>query len=490
MADSDIAGLIDASQAWAVVAAGPVAVLTLDVELSRGLLGLVASRDVVDVAVDKAGRRHRRDRALPAWVTVYLLFGLCLFAGEGYGSVLRQVWPALCRMRGRAVPVPDASAVPKARTRLGPQVLRAVFEEVAGAVAGPDTIGAYAFGRLLVAIDGTVLDVPDSADNDAAFDRAAGAGAPYPQVRLTMLFECATHAVIGATFAGTQVSEHLMADELCQHLRPGMLHLADRNFFSFGRWRAAARSGADLLWRVKAGTGKGIARFTHLQTLPDGSYLARIKETSVARAHREHLAGPRVLLDYHPDITVRVIEFTLTVHTGRGTTRTSRRETYRLITTILDHTEAPATALAALYHERWEAETGFAHLKTRLRGRRAVLRSHHPDGVYQELWAYLCLYQALCRIAATAAHTTGLDPDRISFTVTLRTLRRATSQPTCTCQPPPTPQTLLTEILHQPLPHRRNRTSTRGPKPPHRNPRTQPATHHITINPPPPAQTP
>lgn len=43
---------------------------------------------------------------------------------------------------------------------------------------------------------------------------------------------------------------------------------------------------------------------------------------------------------------------------------------YRLVTTILDHEQAPAAELAALYHERWEIETAFDELKTHLRGSR------------------------------------------------------------------------------------------------------------------------
>jgi hypothetical protein len=38
---------------------------------------------------------------------------------------------------------------------------------------------------------------------------------------------------------------------------------------------------------------------------------------------------------------------------------------YRLVTTILDHEQAPAFELAALYHERWEIETALDELKCR-----------------------------------------------------------------------------------------------------------------------------
>ncbi len=69
--------------------------------------------------------------------------------------------------------------------------------------------------------------------------------------------------------------------------------------------------------------------------------------------------------------------------------------TYRLITTILDPTRAPAPELAALYPERWEFETLLDELKTHERGPRVVLRSKSPDGVRQEIYGYLCTHYAI-----------------------------------------------------------------------------------------------
>ena len=59
------------------------------------------------------------------------------------------------------------------------------------------------------------------------------------------------------------------------------------------------------------------------------------------------------------------------------------------ITTILDHKQAPAKELAALYHERWEIETMLDELKTHLRGRLIVLRSKTPELVQQEFYGLL-----------------------------------------------------------------------------------------------------
>jgi len=62
---------------------------------------------------------------------------------------------------------------------------------------------------------------------------------------------------------------------------------------------------------------------------------------------------------------------------------------YRLVTTLLDPTAAPAAELAAPYHEQRDIETAFDELKTHLRGARIVLRSKTPELVRQEAYGLL-----------------------------------------------------------------------------------------------------
>ena len=54
-----------------------------------------------------------------------------------------------------------------------------------------------------------------------------------------------------------------------------------------------------------------------------------------------------------------------------------------------------------------------------------MLRSRHPAGVAQEIWALLCACQLTHTARAQAAAAGRHDPDRISYTVTLRAIRRA-----------------------------------------------------------------
>jgi hypothetical protein len=118
-------------------------------------------------------------------------------------------------------------------------------------------------------------------------------------------------------------------------------------------------------------------------------------------------------------VEVRVVcaEVTIATSAGRAT------GVYRLATTLLDARSWPATALVALYHQRWEIETAYLELKSSILGGR-VLRARTPQGIDQEVHALLVCYQLL-RLAMTDATSThpGVDPDRASFTVALHTAR-------------------------------------------------------------------
>ena len=157
-----------------------------------------------------------------------------------------------------------------------------------------------------------------------------------------------------------------------------------------------------------------------LHKLPDGGYLSMVTPAG-GRDRLRKWTGRRHTIP--PQVTgaaVRVIEAQATARASDGTVKIC---TLRLVTTLLDHERYPAKELAALYHERWEAETAFFGLKITLNGAGRVLRSGSVDGVRQELFGLLIVYQAARIVATDAAQDAGIDPERVSFTVTLRTAR-------------------------------------------------------------------
>ena len=113
---------------------------------------------------------------------------------------------------------------------------------------------------------------------------------------------------------------------------------------------------------------------------------------------------------------------------------------YRLITTVLDHTPAPAEELAALYHQRWEIETAFDELKTHLRGAQIVLRSKTPELVKQEFYGLLMAHFAVRGLMHEAALEADEDPNRLSFVHSVRVVQRRMARSAAI---PPSAETIL-----------------------------------------------
>jgi hypothetical protein len=350
------------------------------------------------------GRQSRRQRQLPARLMVYYVIALALYAQVSYGEVLRCLLEGLrwLRLGGADPDLADKSAITKARTRLGADPLKQLFQRVARPLAEPGTPGAWYGGHRLVSLDGTTIDLPDAPALDQRFGRpAASRGASsFPQLRLLTLTETGTHAIFAATFGPYDAGEVRLAPELLQQLQPGMLCLADRAFVGFELWRTATTPGADLLWRVRKNQ-----RLPCRQRLSDGSYLSCLYASP---KHRRHDAG---------GVTIRVIDYRL-----EGVP--DAEPLYRLITTLLDPIEAPAAELAALYHERWESEGTFAELKVSLPGERLMLRSRRVDLAEQELYGLLLAHFALRRLMHEASRQASCDPDSLSFLRTVRIVRR------------------------------------------------------------------
>jgi Transposase DDE domain len=225
----------------------------------------------------------------------------------------------------------------------------------------------------LVSLDGSTLDVADTADNDKAFGRpgASRGSSAFPKIRFVALLENGTHVLWAAHMDQYATDELTLAEKVIPALRKGMLCMADRFFPSYNLWRAAAKTGEDLLWRTRQN-----ARLEVEKRLPDGSYLSRIYAATKDRRKKRN------------GIVVRVIEYRLK-------DVPDAEPLYRLLTTILDPELAPAKELAALYHERWEIETTLDELKTHLRGAQIVLRSKTPELVRQEFFGLLMAHFAI-----------------------------------------------------------------------------------------------
>lgn len=372
--------------------------------VSLGVIAEYFPASKIGEILEQTGRQSERQRQLPAHVVVYYVIALALYMEVSYGEVLRCLcegleWLGLpvgrLRQTGR-------SGISQARTRLGVEPVRRLYEQSVRPVATDQTRGAWYRHWRLTSIDGSTLDVADTAENEEAFGRpeASRGRSAYPQVRFVALAETGTRVLFAAAVGGLSSGEATLARKVVGKLEPGMLSLADRGLFSFSLWTEAAATGADLVWRIKKNQVLPVE-----ERFEDGSYRSTIYPSQKDQRRRRN------------GIRVRVIEYCL-----EGVK--DPEPLYRLITTILDPQAAPAEELAALYHERWEIETAFDEFKTHLRGRQTVLRSKTPELVRQEFYGLLLAHFALRGLMHEAALGADLDPDTVSFTHTVRVVRR------------------------------------------------------------------
>lgn len=278
-----------------------------------------------------------------------------------------------------------------------------LFQRIVRPMATPETPGAFLGGLRVMAIDGTVLDVPDSIANARVFGYPASrhrTRAAFPKVRVVMLIEAGTHLIVDALICPYRIGERVRAKKLLRSVTQGMLLMWDRGLHSYPMVQATLATGCDYLGRVPANV-----KFSVEKVLDDGSSLSWIHPDAKSKKK----GGIK--------IAVRVIEYT--IDSGQG------QQTYRLITSLLDTAVFPALLLASEYHQRWEVENTIDELNTHLLGRKTPIRSLKPREVVQEIYGWLLDHYAVRHLMFTAAQQAGISPLRLGFTGTLKVLRLA-----------------------------------------------------------------
>jgi hypothetical protein len=236
------------------VPAGLPAGVRLSDHISLGVIARAVPPERVRQILIETGRASERERDLPAQVMVYYAIALALYMGSGTREVLRCLLEGLRWLWGaEAVKVAGKSGISQARSRLGEAPLRRLYEELVQPIATRASQGAWYRDWRLVSLDGSCLDVADTEANRAAFGSpgASRGASAFPQLRFVALVENGTHVLFGAHLGRYAEGETTLAHSTLAALRPGMLCLADRQFFGHALWLAATATGADLLWRGK-----------------------------------------------------------------------------------------------------------------------------------------------------------------------------------------------------------------------------------------------
>src|SRR3954471_16772401 len=242
-------------------------------ERLRALKRIIPRAQVEDALV-RCGRERAACPRLPGWFMVWFVIALGLFCRDCYRQVFRWLQPF------RPNAIPPRSTFCEARHRLGVAPMRHLAEGTVRLLGRPETPGAFYRGMRTMALDGFVVDLPDTPANERAFGRPGSGRAPgaFPQARVLALCETGSHVLWRSLIKPCSRGEVPMAHYLLRFLQPDMLLLWDRNFLSYRTVAEVRQREAHLLARIK----KNLI-FEPIRTLPDGSYLAKLYRSAADR---------------------------------------------------------------------------------------------------------------------------------------------------------------------------------------------------------------
>jgi Insertion element 4 transposase N-terminal/Transposase DDE domain len=359
------------------------------------------SRDAILPVLERTGTLSQRQRRLPAHEVVWLVIAQSWFPHRSLPMVWRHLHPSTDH------PDPVDSAFTQARQRLGARPLQLLFQRTCRPLSVPGTLGAFHRHWLLVALDASVFEAPDTRSNRRVLGSAAnqnGEGA-FPQLRLAAICEVGTHAITDVQIGSYNDSEQKLSLRLLRRLPSNRLVLMDRGLSYFEVIAAVRRRKSQVLARVKA---KQRDRALPVEeVLPDGSYLSTIYPSSNAKRARKK------------GLRVRVVRYT---HDDED--RDGSGEVSRLLTTVLSPKLLLAQEMVRLYRWRWEEETVFAEIKGMLGYQQPLLRSKTPTLVLQEMYGLLLGHYLVRQVMAQAAQEKGREVEavRLSFRRSLQVL--------------------------------------------------------------------
>lgn len=371
-------------------------------QIDMGLLQEVIPASMIEELLETYQMWEERERKTNMVTIVYWLIALHVYPTLSQRRVYGKLVSGLRTIRDDvAEQIPARSALSYRRAQLGSELLQELFVCCAGPKATEQTPGAFWKGMRLLAIDGTVESVADTADNRETFRYSSDdaiSRSPFPQARLLLLVECATHLICDVEISSCRQAEARGVRLLLERWRlEHSLILWDSGFHS-----------STAIFQVRANGGHMLGRLrSHVLEKPcdyllDGSYLTWIYQD------QDHHRGERML--------VRVITYTFTDPCIPG----AGEQVYRWVTTLLDPFLYPAKEVAVLYHERWHVEVVIDETRTHLRLSARTLRSLTPEGVIQEIYALLLAHLVVRTLMLQAAEQAQISATQISFTETIR----------------------------------------------------------------------
>ena len=291
---------------------------------SLGVIAKFFPAGKIHEVLKRTNRASIRERDLPAHVVIYYVIALALYMRSSYREVLRCLLECVQWLLDRSaeVKVAGKSGISQARSRLGAEPVKKLYDAVVAPIAEKGTKGAWYRQWRMVSLDGSTLDVADTAENQKAFGRpgVSRGSSAFPKIRFVALLENGTHVLWAAHMDKYATDELTLAGKVIPALRKGMLCLADSadQTHSAGVRRPAAAQLRDAV-SCPAQAGAGSIRREFVATAAGIGSKSRCDDHGVFQG-----AGQESGCDGRAEVVVGVAPGAVHHHQGAGDRRVRR----------------------------------------------------------------------------------------------------------------------------------------------------------------------
>jgi len=363
--------------------------------------------------VESSCRAHKhkwRARTFTPWITFSMFLSQILSSDHSCEDALDRFQKYLndCGLP----PVSNNTAsFCEARQRLPEEVVWELARRSGQSIHGKADKQWLFVGRPVKVLDGSTVIMPDTEANQAEYpqSRSQKPGLGFPIARLLVIISLAVGTVLDAAmgpYRGKQTGELGLYRQISGQLQPGDIALGDRLFCNYWVIADSQRRDVDVVFRLhqtrKADfrRGRRLGPDDHIVTWPKSQRPDWMSPT-------EYAAMPKELT--LREIRVRIKE------------PNKRTRVLVIVTTLLDATKYPASALADLFKQRWHAELDLRSIKTTMG--MEMLRTKTPDMVRKEVGMHLLAYNLIRGVMAETARGRDFVPRELSFNGARQTVR-------------------------------------------------------------------
>jgi len=208
-------------------------------------------------------------------------------------------------------------------------------------------------GHRLYGHDSSLIRLPDSAELAEEFGRVeiknqrGATGTAYPEGRMSVLYDLLNRFGVDARLASSRVGEVSLAIEQSAHVASGDVVINDRGFTGFRYLAEHMKRGVHVIGRCSTGS------FAAAQQL--------FRQNRAGRSLIVKLFAPA---KERPQLQALGLSLELTVRFVSLRLPDGKLEV--LVTTLLDEEKYPTDEFLKVYHFRWNHETFYHVLKSRL----------------------------------------------------------------------------------------------------------------------------